>query len=304
VAVHTEVEGPILTVIIDRPEARNAVDSATAEMLLAAFEHFVDDAGLAVAVLTGADGTFCAGADLKAIATGQSPPGNRIGLDGPGPMGPTRLLLDKPVIAAVEGHAVAGGLELALWCDLRVAARDSIFGVFCRRWGVPLVDGGTVRLTRLIGQSRAADLILTGRPVGGEEAAGMGLVNRLTEPGAALKVAQVLARELAALPQACMRSDLRSTKEQWGLAPAEALRHESELGLATIRTGETTEGAARFRAGAGRHGEPARPIRPAVGGSAREPPGSQQPLEALLVENRNTEFLRSGRLRPTALPDH
>ena len=172
-------------------------------------------------------------------------------------MGPTRLLLDKPVIAAVEGHAVAGGLELALWCDLRVAARDAIFGVFCRRWGVPLVDGGTVRLTRLIGQSRAADLILTGRPVGGEEAAGMGLVNRLTEPGAALKVAQVLARELAALPQACMRSDLRSTKEQWGLAPAEALRHESELGLATIRTGETTEGAARFRAGAGRHGEPA-----------------------------------------------
>ena len=152
---------------------------------------------------------------------------------------------------------MAGGLELALWCDLRVAARDSIFGVFCRRWGVPLVDGGTVRLTRLIGQSRAADLILTGRPVGGEEAAGMGLVNRLTEPGAALKVAQVLARELAALPQACMRSDLRSTKEQWGLAPAEALRHESELGLATIRTGETTEGAARFRAGAGRHGEPA-----------------------------------------------
>ena len=256
-AVHTEVDGPILTVTIDRPEARNAVDSTTAEILLAAFEHFADDAGLAAAVLTGAGGTFCAGADLKAIATGQSPPGNRIGLDGPGPMGPTRLLLDKPVIAAVEGHAVAGGLELALWCDLRVAAQDSVFGVFCRRWGVPLVDGGTVRLTRLIGQSQAADLILTGRPVGGEEAALMGLVNRLSEPGEALKVAQVLARELAAFPQACMRSDLRSTKEQWGLAPAEALRHESELGLATIRTGEATKGAARFQAGAGRHGEPA-----------------------------------------------
>ena len=256
-AVHTEVDGPILTVTIDRPEARNAVDSATAERLLAAFERFADDAGLAVAVLTGAAGTFCAGADLKAIATGQSPPGNRSGVDGPGPMGPTRLLLDKPVIAAVEGHAVAGGLELALWCDLRVAAQDSVFGVFCRRWGVPLVDGGTVRLTRLIGQSQAADLILTGRPVGGEEAALMGLVNRLSEPGEALKVAQVLARELAAFPQACMRSDLRSTKEQWGLAPAEALQHESELGLATIRTGEATKGAARFQAGAGRHGEPA-----------------------------------------------
>ncbi|MEE2767841.1 MAG: crotonase/enoyl-CoA hydratase family protein [Actinomycetota bacterium] len=255
--VHTEVDDRILTVTIDRPEARNAVDFVTAGALLAAFENFAADDKLDVAVLTGADGTFCAGADLKAVASGQSPPSNRVEIDGPGPMGPTRLLLDKPVIAAVEGHAVAGGLELALWCDLRVAAQDSVFGVFCRRWGVPLVDGGTVRLTRLIGQSRATDLILTGRPVGGEEAFEIGLVNRLTGPGAALGVAQGLAAELADLPQICLRSDLRSTKEQWGLNLAEALLRETELGMATIRTGETTEGAARFSAGAGRHGESA-----------------------------------------------
>ena len=252
-AVHIETDHAVTTVTIDRPHRRNAVDRSTASSLLKAFERFAADDDQRVAVLTGAGGTFCAGADLKAISEGG---GNRVDLDGPGPMGPTRLELDKPVIAAIEGHAVAGGIELAVWCDLRVAARDSVLGVFCRRWGVPLVDGGTIRLPRLIGASRANDLILTGRGVGGPEALDIGLVNRLAEPGEALADALTLARELAELPPRCMRSDLRSTKEQWDLGRAEAIVRETELGRATILSGETLEGAARFAAGAGRHGEP------------------------------------------------
>jgi enoyl-CoA hydratase len=252
--VHVEDEGPIRTVTIDRPDRRNAVDRATADALLMAFEEFAGDDDLRVAILTGAGGTFCAGADLQAIAQGD---GNRVDLDGPGPMGPTRLALDKPVLAAIEGFAVAGGLELAVWCDLRVAAADAVLGVYCRRWGVPLVDGGTIRLPRLIGSSHANDLILTGRGVGGDEAVRMGLVNRLSEPGAALAVARSLARDLAALPPRCMRSDLRSSKDQWDLPMLDALAREAELGLATITSGETLEGAARFAEGAGRHGEPA-----------------------------------------------
>jgi enoyl-CoA hydratase len=241
----------VAVVTIDRPEVRNAVDRPTATALAEAFRRFDGDEELSVAVLTGAGGVFCAGADLKAVAEGR---GNRVELEGDGPMGPTRLVLDKPVIAAIEGYAVAGGLELALWCDLRVAARDAVFGVYCRRWGVPLVDGGTVRLPRLIGHSHASDLILTGRGVAGEEARLMGLANRLTEPGRALDEALELAGRLAAFPQRCLRSDRRSAREQWDLDLEEALRHETRLGLEVIRAGETLEGAARFAAGAGRHG--------------------------------------------------
>jgi enoyl-CoA hydratase len=251
-AVHTSIEGPVLVVTIDRPEARNAVDGPTAIELAAAFRSFELDSQLTVAVLTGADGTFCAGADLKAVATDD---GNRVDMPpADGPLGVTRMLPTKPVIAAVEGHAVAGGLELALWCDLRVAARDATFGVYCRRWGVPLLDGGTIRLPRLIGQSHALDMILTGRGVGGEEAVRMGLANRLVEPGTALSEAIVLARQLAAFPQRCLRSDRRSVYEQWELALDEALLNEYRLGHATILSGETLEGAQRFAAGAGRHG--------------------------------------------------
>ncbi|MEZ5167226.1 MAG: crotonase/enoyl-CoA hydratase family protein [Acidimicrobiales bacterium] len=252
--VHVEIDGPVATVTIDRPERRTAVDRATADRLLVAFESFAADEALRVAILTGADGVFCAGADLKAVAENG---GNRVSPDGPGPMGPTRLDLDKPVIAAIEGYAVAGGLELALWCDLRVASREATLGVYCRRWGVPLVDGGTIRLPRLIGASRASDLILTGRGVSGDEALQMGLVNRLTEPGQALLVARALAQDLAALPPRCLRSDLRSSKDQWDLPVDAALVREAELGLATIASGETVAGATRFAAGAGRHGEPA-----------------------------------------------
>jgi len=252
-SVTTRTEGPVLVVTIDRAARRNAVDRGAADALLAAFEGFGADESLCVAVLTGAGDTFCAGADLKAIAEGNA---NRVAFDGPGPMGPTRLVLDKPVIAAIEGFAVAGGIELALWCDLRVMARDAVMGVFCRRWGVPLVDGGTVRLPRLIGASRAADLILTGRAVGGEEALDMGLVNRLSEPGRALDDAINLAHQLASLPQRCLRSDLRSSKEQWDLGLDEAMVRECELGLGTINSGETAEGAARFASGEGRHGGP------------------------------------------------
>jgi enoyl-CoA hydratase len=239
-------------VTIDRPEVRNAVDQPTAAALADAFRDFDADDDRMVAVLTGAGGTFCAGADLKAIAGGS---GNRTVPEGDGPMGPTRMLLDKPVLAAVEGHAVAGGLELALWCDLRVAARDAVFGVFCRRWGVPLIDGGTVRLPRLIGHSHALDLILTGRGVAGDEAQRMGLANRLTEPGGALAGAVELAHELSALPSVCMRSDRRSSYEQWGLELDAALGVEFELGRVTLASGEARAGAARFSAGAGRHGQ-------------------------------------------------
>lgn len=252
--VRIDHDGRVTVVTIDRPEVRNAVDRATADALAEAFRAFEEDADRDVGILTGAGGAFCAGADLKAISTGG---GNRAAPDGDGPMGPTRMLLDKPVIAAVEGHAVAGGLELALWCDLRVAARDALFGVYCRRWGVPLIDGGTVRLPRLIGHSRALDMILTGRGVSGDEALAMGLANRIAEPGAALEHALVLARELAALPQLCLRSDRLSSYEQWGLSLDDAVSNEFARGAATIASGETLEGAARFASGAGRHGAPA-----------------------------------------------
>lgn len=252
--VRTSVEaGGVLVVTIDRPEVRNAVDRPTADALANAFRSFDADDSLLVAVLTGAGGTFCAGADLKGVATGR---GNRVSDDmaDDGPMGPTRMLLSKPVVAAVEGHAVAGGLELALWCDLRVAASDAVFGVYCRRWGVPLIDGGTIRLSRLIGHSHALDLILTGRGVSGDEALRMGLANRLSAPGAALEAAGELARSIAAFPQLCMRADRRSSYEQWGLSLEDALARETALGLEVIASGETVAGAARFAAGEGRHG--------------------------------------------------
>ena len=241
--VATSRSDSILTVTINRPEVRNAVDAATAAALAEAFRSFDTDASLNVAVLTGAGGTFCAGADLKAVAAGRP---NALSEVGDGPMGPTRMLLCKPVIAAIEGHAVAGGLELALWCDLRVVARDATLGVFCRRFGVPLIDLGTVRLPRLIGQSQALDLILTGRGVSGEEALRMGLANRLVESGRALEGALELARMLAAFPQTCMRSDRLSCYEQWGLSTCEALRNEYRRGLAVLASGETAAGALKF----------------------------------------------------------
>jgi enoyl-CoA hydratase len=250
--VRYETDGPIAIVTIDRPEVRNAVDGPTAAELADAFRRFDADEALAVAVLTGAAGTFCAGADLKAVAVGR---GNRVTEIGDGPMGPSRFLLSKPTIAAVEGYAVAGGLELALWCDLRVAAEDAVFGVFCRRWGVPLIDGGTVRLPRLIGHSHALDMILTGRPVSGDEALRMGLANRLVPRGTARDAAIVLAQDLARFPQRCMRSDRLSSYQQWGLELDEALRVETELGIAVVQSGETLAGAERFARGAGRHGQ-------------------------------------------------
>ena len=243
--------GPVLVVAIDRPERRNAVDGATAGALAKAFTAFEEDGDALVGILTGNGGTFCAGADLKAVAEGDRRP---VAEDGPGPMGPTRLELSKPVIAAVEGHAVAGGLELALWCDLRVAAEDAVLGVYCRRFGVPLVDGGTVRLPRLIGQGRALDLILTGRGVGGEEALRMGLVDRLVPTGSALAAAIDLGREIASFPQTCMRNDRRSALGQWGLTEREALSLEARMGLDSIASGETRDGARRFAGGEGRHG--------------------------------------------------
>jgi enoyl-CoA hydratase len=249
--VRSERDGPVAVVTIDRPDVRNAVDGPTARALADAFRAFEDDADLCVAVLTGADGTFCAGADLKGVAAGR---GNRVEESGDGPMGPTRMLLSKPVIAAVEGFAVAGGLELALWCDLRVAASDAVFGVFCRRWGVPLIDGGTIRLPRLLGHSHALDLILTGRGVSGDEARLMGLANRIVEPGRALEAAVDLARQLARFPQRCLRGDRLSSYRQWSLSLDEALQEELRLGLEVIRSGETLAGAERFASGAGRHG--------------------------------------------------
>ena len=248
-----ETIGDVAVVTIDRPEVRNAVDGPTAALLADAFRRFDAADELSVAVLTGAGGMFCAGADLKAISSGQ---GNRVDPAGhaDGPMGPTRMLLTKPVIAAVEGFAVAGGLELAVWCDLRVAATDATFGVYCRRWGVPLVDGGTVRLPRLIGHSHALDLIMTGRGVGGEEALRMGLANRLCEPGRARETAVELAQSIAAFPPGCMRSDRASAYAQWDLSLTDALLEETGRGLAVIRSGETAAGATRFASGAGRHG--------------------------------------------------
>jgi len=250
--VNLELEGSLAIVTINRPEVRNAVDRPTAEALAEAFRGFDRDDRLAVAILTGTGGCFCAGADLKAVATGT---GNRLTENGDGPLGCTRMLLGKPVIAAVEGYAVAGGLELALWCDLRVAARDAVFGVFCRRWGVPLVDGGTVRLPRLIGMSHAMDMILTGRGVSGDEAFRMGLANRLVEPGAALAAAKELASQIAAFPQRCLRSDRRSAYDASALPLDAALHNEYLLGIATVQSGETVTGATRFAAGEGRHGK-------------------------------------------------
>ena len=246
-------EGAVCIVTIDRPDVRNAVDGPTAALLADAFRAFDADDTLSVAILTGSNGTFCSGADLKGISDGR---GNRVERDVEldGPMGPTRMLLNKPVIAAVEGFAVAGGLELAIWCDLRVAAENAVFGVYCRRWGVPLIDGGTIRLPRLIGQSNALDLLLTGRGVSGEEAVRMGLVNRSVPAGTALATARVLAHEIAALPQGCLRNDRRSSFEQWNLSLPEALANETKLGLETIMSGETLAGAARFAGGEGRHG--------------------------------------------------
>ena len=248
-----ETDGAVAIVTINRSHVRNAIDAATASALIEAFDEFQANDALAVAVLTGAGGVFCAGADLKALVAGGTKPAESV-LDENGPLGPTRMMLDKPVIAAVEGHAVAGGLELAAWCDLRVAASDAVFGVFCRRWGVPLVDGGTVRLSRLLGHSHALDLILTGRGVSGDEALRIGLANRLCPPGAALATAVALAHEIAGFPQVCLRNDRRSSYEQWDLDLHSALANEAKLGLAVIRSGEARAGAERFAAGEGRHG--------------------------------------------------
>ena len=251
-SIITAHEGKVFTVTIDRPEVRNAVDSATAAALADAFKEFDADDALCTAVLTGAGGTFCAGADLREVANGRR---TAIDENGAGPMGPTWLQLSKPVIAAVEGHAVAGGLELALWCDLRVAARDAVFGVYNRRFGVPLIDLGTVRLPRMIGQGRALDLILTGRSVSGEEALQIGLVNRLTAPGKALGTALELAHTLAAFPQHGLRADRMSLYEQWSLSPEEARRNELKHGLQVLASGESRAGAQRFTSGEGKHGK-------------------------------------------------
>ena len=249
-SVHVEHDGAVTTITIDRPEARNAVDGPTAQALADAFRGFEADESASVAVLTGAGDHFCAGADLKAVGTES---GNRVEATGDGPMGPTRMRLSKPVVAAIEGYAVAGGLELALWADLRVASRAAVLGVFCRRWGVPLIDGGTVRLPRLIGQARALDLILTGRPVPATEALAMGLVTRLSEPGESLRDARELAHTLAALPQTCLRQDRLSALEQWGLEEEAAMSVELTHGLVSLQS-DALAGASRFAAGEGRHG--------------------------------------------------
>jgi enoyl-CoA hydratase/carnithine racemase len=248
-AVRVERDGPVFTVLLSRPERRNAVDGATAQLLADAFREFDDDETASVAVLHGEGGVFCAGADLKAAGTAE---GNRVAPDGDGPMGPTRMRLTKPVIAAIAGHAVAGGLELAAWCDLRVAEESAVLGVFCRRWGVPLIDGGTVRLPRLIGESRAIDMILTGRPVGAREALEMGLVNRVVPDGDSRPEAEALARQLAEFPQTCMREDRLSALEQWGLSEEQAMAGELEHGVRSLA--EAQAGLELFRSGAGRHG--------------------------------------------------
>ena len=244
-------EGPVRIIGIDRPDRRNAVDRATADALADAFRRFDADDSVSVAVLYGEGGTFCAGADLKAISDGDP---NRVAPDGDGPMGPTRMTLSKPVIAAISGHAVAGGLELALWADLRVVDDDAVFGVFCRRWGVPLIDGGTVRLPRLIGESRAMDLVLTGRAVTADEALSIGLANRVVPSGTALPAAIALAAEIAAFPQTCMREDRMSVLEQDGLDTDAAIANELRHGMVSLAS-DTLAGASRFAGGAGRHGE-------------------------------------------------
>jgi len=252
-SIHFTVDGPIALVTIDRPEVANAIDRPTADALADAFRRFDADPALSVAVLSGANGKFCAGADLKAMREDPSR-ASRVSPDGDGPVGPTRMLLGKPVIAAVEGHAVAGGLELAAWCDLRVAAEDAVFGVYCRRWGIPLMDGGTIRLVRLLGHSHALDLILTGRGVSGVEALRMGLANRLVAPGQALPAAIALARDLASRPQAALRSDRLSSYEQWSLTLEDALAAEYRHGVVALESAEFMSGLERYASGAGRHG--------------------------------------------------
>jgi enoyl-CoA hydratase len=248
-AVRVERDGPVFTVLLNRPSVRNAVDGPTAHALAEAFREFDEDPDALVAVLHGEGGTFCAGADLKALGSERS---NQVTDDGDGPMGPTRLRLSKPVIAAISGHAVAGGLELALWCDLRVADEDAVLGVYCRRWGVPLIDGGTVRLPRLIGTSRAMDLVLTGRAVHAQEALEIGLVNRVVPGGTSRQAAEELASEIAAFPQTCMREDRLSVLEQEGLAEEAAMANELRHGLRSLS--EMESGVARFVSGQGRHG--------------------------------------------------
>ncbi|WP_341911950.1 crotonase/enoyl-CoA hydratase family protein [Ferrovibrio terrae] len=251
-AVHVEKRGAVTTVILDRPAARNAVDRPTADALRQAFKDFDADDSARVAVLWGAGGHFCAGADLKAVAGGDQR--NDVSPESEGPMGPTRLMMSKPVIAAVSGYAVAGGLELALWCDLRVAEADATFGVFCRRWGVPLIDGGTVRLPRLIGHSRALDMILTGRAVDAQEALQIGLANRVVPRGESRSAAEALAEEISRFPQACMLADRSSSYRQWEMSLDAALHNEAESGLPIIEQ-EAIAGAARFKSGLGRHGD-------------------------------------------------
>jgi enoyl-CoA hydratase len=250
--IHIQRNGAVTTVIIDRPAARNAIDRATAEALADAFRAFDADPDASVAVLCGEQGHFCAGADLKSFAS--NPDEWQLDEEGDAPLGPTRMLLSKPVIAAVSGYAVAGGLELALWCDLRVVEQSATFGVFCRRWGVPLIDGGTIRLSRLIGHSRALDLILTGRPVGADEALAMGLANRVVADGQARAAAEALAAQIAAFPQTCMRHDRLSSYEQWGLPLTEALRNECRHGRISLDSSDARSGADKFRGGEGRHG--------------------------------------------------
>ncbi len=250
-SVETSDQGRIRVVTINRPERRNAVDCATADRLADAFAEYDSSDQLDVAILTGADGTFCSGADLKAMAEGEP---NRVALDGPGPMGPTRMRLSKPVLAAIEGYAVAGGLELALWCDMRVAAEDAVLGVFSRRFGVPLIDMGTIRLPRIVGHGRAMDLILTGRPITAGEALDMGLVNRVVPAGQALAEAMTLAEAIVEKPQSCLRNDRLSAIEQWDLVESEAIRNELQHGMRTIASGELQSGAEAFDQGFGRHG--------------------------------------------------
>lgn len=252
-SIQIENSGSTCIVSIQRPERRNAVDWPTAQSLFTAFDEFERDDSLSVAILTGSEGNFCAGADLQAIAEGEQRP--LADMQEIGPMGPTRMNLSKPVIAAIDGYAVAGGLELALWCDLRVAALDARLGVFCRRFGVPLIDLGTVRLPRLIGHSRASDLILTGREVSAQEAFDIGLVNRLADKQTALQLAIELAEQIASFPQTCMRNDKLSAQQQWGMPENEACLNEMRLGIDTFETGETVAGATRFKLGAGRHGQ-------------------------------------------------
>ncbi len=250
-SIRYEADGPVALVTIDRPEVANSIDRPTAEALADAFRRFDADESLAVAVLSGTEGKFCCGADLKAMRDPERV--TRVEPDGDGPVGPTRMLLSKPVIAAVEGHAVAGGLELAAWCDMRVAASDAVFGVYCRRWGIPLMDGGTIRLARLIGHSHALDLIITGRGVSGEEALRMGLANRIVEPGTAVEAAVALAHEVSVLPQAALRSDRLSSYEQWPMTIDDALSNEYRHGMDTIATGELFGGLDRYDEGAWRN---------------------------------------------------